>query len=67
MAGVSPIKFHGMRHTCATLMLKAGVSMNVVSERLGHKKIEMTLNIYAHSLPSMQQYAAARLAKVYYG
>lgn len=61
-AGVRRIKFHGLRHTCATLLLSAGVPPNVVQKRLGHKKIEMTLGIYAHALPAMQQDAAERLA-----
>jgi integrase len=53
-AGVRRIKFHGLRHTCATLLLQAGAPIKVVQERLGHKRIEITLNIYAHALPSMQ-------------
>ena len=61
-SGVRRIKFHGLRHTCATLLLQAGVPANVVQQRLGHKKIEITLSVYAHALPSMQQDAAARLA-----
>ena len=56
-SGVRPIS-----HTWATLLLKAGMSANVVQQRLGHKKIEVTLSVYAHALPSMQQDAAAKLA-----
>ena len=61
-SGVKTITFHGLRHTCATLAFKEGVPVKMVSERLGHKRIEITLNIYAHALPSMQQDAAAKLA-----
>ena len=66
-AGVKRIKFHGMRHTVATLMLSAGVPAHVVQRRLGHSKIEMTLGVYAHALPSMQQDAAQRLAALLHG
>jgi integrase len=66
-AGVRRIKFHGLRHTVATLMLSAGVPAHVVQRRLGHSKVEMTLGIYAHVLPSMQQYAAAKLAALLHG
>ena len=52
------------RATCATLLLQTGVAPNVVQRRLGHKKIEITLTVYAHALPAMQQDAAARLAAV---
>ena len=61
-AAVRPIKFHGLRHTSATLMLAAGVPPHVVAQRLGHKKVEITLGIYGHVLPTMQRDAAARLA-----
>ena len=66
-AGVRPIKFHGLRYTCATLLLQAGEPAPVIKERLGHKRIEITLGIYAHALPSMQQNAAATLAAVLHG
>lgn len=66
-AGVRRIKFHGLRHTVATLMLSAGVPAHVVQRRLGHSKVEMTLGIYAHVLPSMQQDAAAKLAALIHG
>jgi integrase len=61
-AGIKSMKFHGLRHTCATLLLQAGVPVPVVQERLGHKRIEVTLGIYAHVLPVMQQDAASKLA-----
>lgn len=66
-AGVRKIKFHGLRHTCATLLLQAGQPVHVVAQRLGHSKVEMTLNIYAHVLPDMQQDAAARLGTLLHG
>lgn len=48
---------HCMRHTHATLLLKNGVSPKVVSERLGHSSVIVTLNIYAHVLEEMEQEA----------
>jgi integrase len=47
-AGVRSITLHGLRHTCASLLLAVGVPSKVVQERPGHKKIEITLDIYAH-------------------
>lgn len=66
-AKVRRIKFHGMRHTSATLMLSAGVPPHVVQRRLGHASIEMTLGIYSHVLPGQQQDAAAKLAAILHG
>ena len=63
-AEVRTIKFHGLRHTCATLLLKAGVPVPVVSERLGHKGVEITMNIYQHVLPDMQEDAAVKLGSI---
>ena len=61
-AKVRAIKFHGLRHTCATLLLQAGQPIHVVSERPGHSKVSMTMEVYAHvHLPDMQREAAARL------
>jgi integrase len=66
-AGVRTIKFHGLRHTCATLALECGVSAKVVQERLGHQKITTTLDIYAHVLPGMDQDAADRIGGLLHG
>lgn len=66
-AEVRPIKFHGLRHTCATLLLQAGQPVHVVSERLGHSKVSMTMEVYAHVLPDMQETAAAKLGTLLHG
>jgi integrase len=57
-AGLSGVRFHDLRHTMATLLLLAGVHVKVVSERLGHSRIQVTLDTYSHVLPSMQEAAA---------
>ena len=63
-AEVRPIKFHGLRHTAATLMLQVGVPVQVVAQRLGHAQISMTLEVYSHALPDMQRDAAAKLGEL---
>jgi integrase len=60
-AGLPRFKFHELRHTCATLLLMAGVPVKVVSERLGHTSVQVTLKVYAHVLPGMQKYAAEKM------
>ncbi len=54
------IRLHDLRHTHATLMLKAGVHPKVVSERLGHAGIGITLDTYSHVLPGLQEAAAKK-------
>lgn len=60
------VRFHDLRHTSATMLLKAGINPKVVSERLGHTDIRITLNTYSHVLPDMQKEAAEKLAKNIY-
>lgn len=60
-------RLYDLRHTCATLLLQRGVHIKVVSERLGHKDIAMTLRTYAHVLPSMQQDAVMKLDDLLFG
>lgn len=52
-AGLPHIRFHDLRHTHATLMLKAGVHPKVVSERLGHASVAFTLDTYSHVVPGL--------------
>ena len=61
-SGLVRITIHEARHTHATLLLKAGVPIHVVSQRLGHSNVAFTLHQYGHVLPGQQQDAAAKLA-----
>jgi integrase len=65
-AGVPTIRFHDLRHTHGSLLIKDGIPLKVVSERLGHANIAFTMQTYQHVLPGMQADAARsteRLAK----
>ena len=53
------IRFHDLRHTCATLLLSQNVNPKIVFEMLGHATIAITLDTYSHLLPSMSGHAAA--------
>ena len=57
-AGLDAIRFHDLRHTCATLLLASNVNPKIVSEMLGHASIAITLDTYSHVLPNMQNEAA---------
>jgi len=54
------IRFHDLRHAHATHMLSSGVHPKIASERIGHSKVGITMDLYAHVLPGMQEDAAAR-------
>jgi integrase len=62
--GLSRIRFHDVRHTHASLLLKAGVPVKVVSERLGHATPGFTLDVYGWVLPGMQAEAAAVFSRL---
>jgi integrase len=57
-SGIREIRFHDLRHTAASLMLNHGIPPLVVSKRLGHAKVSITLDTYGHLLPGMQQETA---------
>jgi integrase len=58
-AGLPDIRFHDLRHSCASLLIAQGVHPRVVMELLGHSTIALTMNTYAHVLPEAQRQAAA--------
>ncbi len=59
----SKFSFHDLRHTHATLLLRQGVNIKVISERLGHST--MTLDTYSHLMPDMQETAVAALNEIF--
>src|SRR5216110_2123553 len=65
-AKLARIRLYDLRHSCATLLLIAEENPKVVSERLGHSSIVLTLDTYSHVLPTLQQGASTRLEKLLY-
>ena len=61
------IRLHDLRHTYATLALSAGVHPKVVSERLGHASISITLDTYSHAIPALEEKAASLVAGIILG
>jgi integrase len=61
-SGLTPIRLHDLRHTYATLALKAGVHPKIVSERLGHATVGITLDLYSHVTPAIAREAAGVVA-----
>jgi integrase len=60
-AGLPHIRFHDLRHTCASLLLAQGVHPRVVMETLGHSQISLTMDTYSHVIPALQRDAADRM------
>ena len=65
-AGLPKCRFHDLRHLCASIMLLQGVNVKVAQERLGHKDIATTMNIYSHVLPSSAREAAEKIGQLVY-
>ncbi len=55
------IRFHDLRHTCASLLLAQGEQARTIMEILGHSQISLTMNTYAHVMPTLKKEAARRL------
>ena len=60
-AGLPGIRFHDLRHTCATLLLTKGVHPKIVSEMLGHSSVSITLDVYSHVIPGLGDAAASAM------
>lgn len=67
LASLPEVRFHDLRHSAATLLLSQGVHPKVVQEILGHSNISMTMDVYSHVLPSMQQDAIDKLNRALQG
>jgi integrase len=62
-SGLPRIRLHDLRHTHATIALETGIHPKIVSERLGHSTVSLTLDVYSHAVPHMQRDAAAQIAE----
>ena len=65
--GLPRLTAHGLRHTCATLMLANGVPPKVAAERLGHSDPSLFMNLYSHVTPTMQREAAEKIGAALFG
>jgi integrase len=63
-AGLPRLRFHDLRHGCASLLLAQGVHPRVVMETLGHSQISLTMNTYSHVIPALQREAADRMEQL---
>ncbi|MFD4815145.1 tyrosine-type recombinase/integrase [Peribacillus butanolivorans] len=63
LAGIKRIRFHDLRHTHATIMLEIGENSKVVSERLGHSNVSITLDKYSHVTQNIQDSSAVNFSK----
>ncbi|HHY47493.1 MAG TPA: site-specific integrase [Firmicutes bacterium] len=63
--GISDVSFHKLRHTHASLLLNAGINPKVIQERLGHSSISVTMDIYGHLMPGMQEQAADKTEEIF--
>jgi integrase len=66
-AGLPDIRFHDLRHSSATLLLSMKVHPKIVQEILGHSQISMTMDIYSHVLPTMQEEAMNKINEAFQG
>jgi len=66
-AGLPHMRLYDLRHSQATILMAAGEPIKVISERLGHSSSQITLDVYSHVAPGMQERATAKLEELLYG
>jgi integrase len=64
-AGLPPIRFHDLRHSCATLLLVQGVHPKLVQDTLGHSSFQLTMDTYSHMLPSLKTEVASKMDDIF--
>jgi integrase len=65
VAGLPRMRFHDLRHSCATLLLKRGIHPKVAQERLAHAVMSTTMHNYSHVIPTMQREANKVMDKIF--
>jgi integrase len=64
-AEFEPLRFHDLRHTCASLLIAQGAHVKEIQMRLGHSSITTTMNVCGHLLPSLDQRLSEGLDEMY--
>lgn len=64
-AGITGLRFHDLRHSCASFLLAHGVAVKMVSEMMGHASTAFTMDVYGHVLPRMQQQAVGEMNAIF--
>ncbi|HTX35404.1 MAG TPA: site-specific integrase [Bryobacteraceae bacterium] len=64
-AGIKDLRFHDLRHSCASFLLAHGVPIKMISELLGHSSTAFTMDVYGHVLPKLQQQAATEMDAIF--
>lgn len=64
LSGVKPIRIHDLRHSHASLLVELGFSPLLIAERLGHERVQTTMDVYSHLYPNKQKEVAARLNEI---
>jgi integrase len=59
------VRFHDLRHSCATLLLSLGVPAKLVQETLGHSSYQLTMDTYSHMIPSLRNEVADRMDEIF--